>query len=32
VHLGKLWRFCACDLFSPLFDDEDHIDDDGQTR
>ena len=31
VRVGKLWRFRARDLFSPLFDDENHLGD-GQTR
>ena len=31
VRVGKLWRFRASDLFSPLFDNEDHLDDDDQA-
>lgn len=31
VRVGKLWRFRASDLFSPLLDSEDHLDDDDQA-
>ena len=31
VRVGKLWRFRASDLFSPLFGNEDHLDDDDQA-
>jgi phage terminase Nu1 subunit (DNA packaging protein) len=32
LRVGKLWRFRASDLFSPLISGKDHLDDDDRTR
>jgi hypothetical protein len=30
--VGKLWRFRASDLFSPLLNEKDHLDDDDPAQ
>jgi hypothetical protein len=32
LRVGKLWRFRASDLFSPLINEKDHLDDDAQAQ
>ena len=32
LRVGKLWRFRASELFSPLINDKDHLDDNGSAR
>jgi excisionase family DNA binding protein len=32
LRVGKLWRFRASELFSPLINDKDHLDDNGSSR
>ena len=32
LRVGKLWRFRASELFSPLINDKDHLDDNGAAR
>jgi excisionase family DNA binding protein len=32
LRVGKLWRFRASDLFSPLLSEKDHLDDDDRAQ
>jgi len=32
LRVGKLWRFRASDLFSPLISDKDHLDDNDRAQ
>jgi hypothetical protein len=32
LRVGKLWRFRASDLFSPLINEKDHLDDDDRAQ
>ena len=32
LRVGKLWRFRASDLFSPLISEKDHLDDDDRAQ